>query len=777
MGEMTHQDLPVIWLEAFARDIDMALDPRKLRATELVRLLNTSPLGEVLDERRLRDQRSRAGFRIGDEKTVDLFRYAAWLWSERRVAGTKGGPAAAYEAKKEQARRRSLEQVASGQDIGEIPPVKDQARRDACERNFRLFCETYLPLTFAMAWSRDHLKAIAKIEKAVLEGGLFALAMPRGSGKTSLAIAAAVWALIYGHRGFVVLIGATEAKAGELLDSIRVELEHNDLLLEDFPETCHPIRELEGINQRRLRYRGQVVEMAFTTKRIQLPLIPGTKSTGGIVRAVGITGSLRGMNHKRSDGQTIRPDFVIPDDPQTRKSAKSPTQNADRLRILAGDVLGLAGPGQKICGVMPCTVICPGDAVDEILDRKKHPDWQGERTKMLYAFPSNELLWEEYARIRAQGLEEDRGAGDATAFYAAHRAEMDAGADVAWPDRHDPDELSGLQHAMNKKLLDEQAFWAEYQNEPLAEKTDGDVTLTADQIVLKANALARGKVPLEANYVAAFIDVQLNALFWAVAAWSQAFAGQVLDYGCYPDQKRQHFAYSDVRHTLGRAHPKRGLEGAIHAGLAALTSDILARDWLREDGAPLRIGLCLIDANWQTDTVIKFCRDATHAAVIRPARGKYVGASSKGLNDREKKPGDLRGLNWRIPAVRGKREVRQVEFDTNYWKSFLQARLATAAGDRGALSLFAARPDQHRMLADHVTAEYPVTVGAKSTAREIQEWKARLGRDNHWLDCLVGCCVGGSVLGAELIAGGPPAKRKSRKNWGQMRRERMARNG
>jgi hypothetical protein len=483
------------------------------------------------------------------------------------------------------------------------------------------------------------------------------------------------------------------------------------------------------------------------------------------------------MNHKRSDGRTDRPDFVIVDDPQTRKSAKSPTQNAERERILAGDVLGLAGPGQKICGVMPCTVVCPGDMADEILDRKKHPDWQGERTKMLYAFPTNEALWEEYAAIRARGLEEDRGCGEATEFYAANREAMDAGADVAWPERHDPDELSGLQHAMNKKLLDEQAFAAEYQNEPLAEKTDGDVTLTEAEISAKANSLARGKVPRDANYLSCFIDVQQHALYWAVTAWSQSFSGQVIDYGCYPDQKRAHFAYSDVRHTLGRAHPRKGKEGAIHAGLAALTGVLLAHDWLREDGAPLRIGVCLIDANWETDTILKFCRDAAHAAVIRPARGKYVGASSKGLNERERKPGDLRGLNWRIPAVRGKREIRQVEFDTNFWKSFLQARLAAAAGDRGCLALFGGRPDQHRLLTEHITAEYPVTVGAKNSAREVQEWKPKPARDNHWLDCLVGCCVGGSVLGAELIGGGAPPKQRSRKSWGAMRRERMARNG
>ena len=53
---------------------------------------------------------------------------------------------------------------------------------------------------------------------------------------------------------------------------------------------------------------------------------------------------------------------------------------------------------------MPCTVIRPGDMADNILDRDKHPEWNGERTKMVYAFPTNEKLWQQYAEIRAEGL-------------------------------------------------------------------------------------------------------------------------------------------------------------------------------------------------------------------------------------------------------------------------------------------------------------------------------------------------------------------------------------
>lgn len=70
---------------------DMATDPRKLKPGELCRALNSTPLGEVLTDRRLREHRSRAGLRIGTGGTVDLFRYAAWLVDELPQASAPAG--------------------------------------------------------------------------------------------------------------------------------------------------------------------------------------------------------------------------------------------------------------------------------------------------------------------------------------------------------------------------------------------------------------------------------------------------------------------------------------------------------------------------------------------------------------------------------------------------------------------------------------------------------------------------------------------------------------
>ncbi len=742
----------------------MAINPRQLRPSMLTRMLNSTPLGEVISERQLRRHRNRAGYRIGDEKHVDLFRYAAWLaWMRHNPAPEN--PPADYEAIKEAARARNAELSAIGRDIGEIPEVVDPERKARAESDFRFFCEGYFPETFCLPWSDDHLKVIAKIEQAVLHGGLFAMAMPRGSGKTSLAETACIWAMLAGAREFVCLIGSDAGHARSMLESIKVEFETNEHLLADYPEAVFPIHALERIHNRAKGQlcNGKHTRIVWTANEIVLPTIPDSKASGAIIRVAGIESRIRGMKFKRADGRAVRPSLVVLDDPQTDESARSDPQTRSRMETLNGAILNLTGPGQKIAGVMPCTVIRPGDMADQILDRDKHPTWQGERTKLVYSFPTNEKLWEQYAQIRADSFRNDGDGREATEFYRKHREAMDSGAAVAWPQRHNTDELSALQHAMNLKLQDERAFWAEYQNEPLPEDEGDTEMLTVEQVAAKTNGYARGVIPLGVNHLTMFIDVQGKALFYAVVAWEDDFTGHVIDYGTYPDQRRAYFALRDVQKTLGRAAPGAGLEGTIYAGLDKLTGDYLSRQWRRDDGAMLKIDRCLIDANWgqSTDVVYQFCRQCVHSAIVMPSHGRYVGASSIPFSEYKRKRGDRVGHHWRIPNVQGRRQVRHVLIDTNYWKSFVHARLAVAIGDKGCLSLFGRNSGRHQLLAEHITAEYRVRTEARG--RIIDEWKLRASSpDNHWFDCLVGCAVAGSIQGTVLfgteISGRAPRK-------------------
>ena len=746
----------------------MPINPSNMRVVDVARLLNSTAQGFVLAQARLYRDFNRVGFRIAaaeNTRNINLLKYIAWTFDRKHSPPTESGPRS-YDDRRNAERTRQAEQSLAGRDIGDLPAVVNPERKKECERNFQLFCESYFPETYSLEWSPDHLKVIEKIETAVLRGGLFALAMPRGSGKSTLAETAAIWSMVYGHREFVTLIGATESAALEMLDSIKTELEVNENLAADFPEVCYPIEQLEGIANRCAGqlYHGERTRIIWTSNEIVLPTIKDSKASGIIVRVAGITGRVRGMKYKRADGRSVRPSLVIIDDPQTSESAGSLEQTRKRVRVLAGDILGLAGPGQKISGIMPCTIIRPGDMADIILNRNTHPDWNGERTKMVYKFPKNMKLWEEYADIRSEALRTDGNFDAATEFYKAHRAEMDEGAEVSWEARFNHDEISALQHAMNLKLQDETAFQAEYQNDPLPEDTEDDGLLSVDEIAGKVNGLAHNRVPLTCDKLTMFIDVQKALLFYVVIAWDDNFSGAVIDYGAWPDQHRRQFSLADASPTIQTTFPKAGFEGALYAALDALTKDYLGREWEREDGAVLKIEKALIDANWgqSTDIIYQFCRQSVHAGVLLPSHGRYVGASSKPMTEYRKQPGDRLGLNWMMPNVAGKRAIRHVIYDSNYWKSFIHARLAVQLGDKGSLSLYGRIPGIHQLFAEHLTAEYRVKTQGRG--RWVDEWKLKPERsDNHWLDCTAGCAVCASMLGAtlpELGAARPASKAK-----------------
>lgn len=652
--------------------------------------------------------------------------------------------------------RRSL----TGRDIGRLPPVADPQRKRACARDLKLFCKTYFPELFPLPFSPDHHTVIGQLETCALDGGLFALAMPRGSGKTTICEVAALWAVAYGHHKYVLTIGATIAGGLKLLDWIKVAIRTNELFAADFPEICFPIRALEGITQRSKGqlYHGRPTWIDWSRYRIVLPTIPGAPASGAIIEATGITAdNIRGRQFARPDGTIVRPSFVILDDPQTDKSARSRDQCNKREAIVNGTILGLAGPGEKIAAAMPCTVIQQDDFADRLLDRGRHQAWNGIRTKTLYSFPTNEALWNEYWEVRNEGLKTEGTVDRGNAFYEKHRAKMDAGAAAAWPERFRSDELSAIQSAMNLYLRDRHAFMAEGQNEPINRNAQTQIRLlTASQIADKLNRVPRGQVPVDCQVLEAHIDVQGTVLYWHLVGCSLEFSGGVVDHGTWPDQGRSYFTLADIRHPIAEAVEATALEGQLYAALEALTERLLARSYQTPGGVELQVNHCMIDANWQTNLVYKFCRESKHAARLVPGHGRFIGATSKPISAYQKKPGERIGEEWVYGRAAQHRAIRHLTYDANYWKTFAHARLATSAGDRGSLAMFGASPIDHRMVADHYLAESPTLVEARG--RKVIEWKEKPERpDNHGFDNLVGCLVLASLDGCALLNHTAPA--------------------
>ncbi len=770
----------------------MATDPRKLKAAELLRLVNSTPLGEVISSSSFYRLRQRAGLNVSDDgKTMHLLKFTRWLIGQvpAPAAGERSAPSAPGQSHRDRMAAASRRRTSSVSDIGEIPPIADPKRRESCRSDLAKFCRTYNPDVFYMGWADYHRDAIARLQETILQGTMFAFAMPRSGGKTTLCRMAVLWAVSYAYRRYVFYIGSTNPKGEKGLDAVKTFMRFLPLYVDDFPEIAVPIRALEGRPQRAASQhcRGEPTLISWGKDSIVLPTVPPppnldidddlAPTSGTVIGASGLTAEgIRGSLHTTRTGEQLRPDFVILDDPQTDESARSDDQNTKRLELIHGAVLGMAGPGKSIAAAMPCTVIAPGDMVDQTLDRSQHPLWRGSRTQMLEGWPEEGLpenieAWEPYFDIYDHCVHlEPPDFTEANVYYRKHRKQLDGKLEATWPDRKEW-EVSAVQHAMNLFHRDPMVFMAEYMNRPVDPHAD-ERPLDAEDLLKRRNGYDRGKAPIDVETVTAYIDVQGELLYWLVAGWGEGFGGHVLDYGTWPRQSRRRFTLADANQTLSKAYPGKELGGRLYAGLEDLTDELMGNTFRRDDGADLSIERCLIDANWgqSTDVVYQFCRQSPHAARLTPGHGKYYGAKGKGIHETKKQKGERIGLHWRMPSVRGRRQCRYVIIDTNFWKSFVAERLKVGEGDRGAIQFFGSRGQAdartHDTLVEQLTAERCVKVTAND--RTVDEWTSPpKGRDNHWWDCLVGSAVAASMSGVnvrEHRSTRPTTKRRRRKS-------------
>jgi Phage terminase large subunit (GpA) len=678
------------------------------------------------------------------------------LREAERAAGITAG-----ESHRQYVAERRRESTLSAQDIGDIPPIADRVRRRDCLQDFELFCTTYGSNAFYLPWADSHRTSGAKIQQAADHGGWFAFAEPRGGGKTTRARWGAIWAILKGAHLYVSLIGANLTLAERLLKGIKTEFLTNELLLADFPHVCFPIRKLQGEARRATgqKYKGVPTHIEWQSNRIVLPWIPDDDnlSSGAVIESHGLDAAIRGPQHTLPDGRIIRPSFVLADDPQTRASAKSPSQTQMRLELLTGDVAYLAGPDQSIAIVCPCTVIYEGDLADQLLDRDKHPEWNGERTKMVESFPTNTKLWDDYADILRASWRDGGKGEEATEFYRQHREAMDEGAKVSWPERFKPNELSGIQSAINLRIKDEAAFFAECQNEPLVQQEDVE-TLTADEIAKKVTNWPRGVVPPDCAAITAFADVQKEHLFYVVVAWKPDFTGYIIDYGAWPDQKRNYFTKREIRNKLSTVYA-----GDESAQMFAAMTDLgkkLAGPYTSADGRELSLARWCIDINWREReaSITTYARQSDLAPIITLTTGRGVKASENPFSQAQ------RAIKWKTGPgwfwSDGPGPARDVVFDTNLWKSRVNNALVLATESVGSIQLFKATPQQHRMFADHLCSEKPIKTEAMS--RTVYEWKLKPGQDNEGLDGLVGCALGASIIGINRTGETLPRRQSKR---------------
>ena len=652
--------------------------------------------------------------------------------------------AESWKRQRESVARRSREQTRKVQEIAPLPPIKNPERRKACRNDLRAFCLEYFPKRFELEFSSNHLKIIERLEEMFCRDGnsKLSVAAPRGSGKTSLTETSLIWAFVYGHCRYIVVVAANNRLATGILNNIKRALTQNKALREDFPESVYPFYKLGGsaLLARGQQYLGELTGIEWKSDSIVFATIPEAKSSGAILYSVGLKGAVRGNNRTMPDGETIaRPNLVVLDDPQTEAAARSPKQIDVLSGIIDRSMAGLVGPADEIKMILLCTVIEENDLSSRYLDHNQKPQWKGLRFKMVEQMPTNMKLWEQYRDLRREDAKK------ATQFYEKNLAAMREGAVVPWEENYTKKEVDALQHAMNIWADNETTFYNEYQNEPMRPDS-GEMVVTAKVIRTRLNGLDHHTLPLDAPTLTGFIDVHDDLLYYAVVAWADDFTGYVVDYGTYPKQTRRVFKKGETGlKTMSRGDQRK--DGLIQTGLVQLIKDLLATHWDVEgdrDGAEhVTISKLLIDTGYKPQIVENAIRLAVgRSTVVVPAKGKSIRASMVPMCDWKQKSGERFGNHWIESTPSGR--LRTITVDVNFWKCQVHDAFRMLPGNRGSLTLFGRDPEVHRMFSEHMNGE--VAKLTESGGNTVYEWQDT-PNDNHFFDCMVGNMVAASVLG------------------------------
>ena len=366
-----------------------------------------------------------------------------------------------------------------------IEPWDTQERDDAlwhrCRSDLELFCLAYFPERFNKPFSQLHRDLILRpkvrwTDRRAPERS--ALAAPRGSAKSTIvSFADIIHDIVYGYEIFVGMIST--------------DYDLSESLVKDIYSVLTDEESYPAIHATFGPFKITGTQTDFVCASIGAEQPEGTK-----VKAYSMGGACRGHKHRgRRFSKWVLDDIEHP------KKVLNPKTRDEGEQFLDADV-GKSGDDYTTSRLVG-TLLHP----DSVLSRKlADPEWTGDRRRALIAWPKErDGLWEECRAlwtdlsIGPEGLRREA----ARWFYEDHRATMDEGAEVAWPDGQP---LFGLMVAY---WASEEAFYTELQNEP---SRSGDRTFDISRFAWctfdgSTITTARGrKVPVSSCRVGVWLD-------------------------------------------------------------------------------------------------------------------------------------------------------------------------------------------------------------------------------------------------------------------------------
>ena len=307
-------------------------------------------------------------------------------------------------------------------------------RKARAEKDLDYFNRTYFPHYFSKPSSGLHKyfaeRYPAMIERAIAtgEGDKEADAAPRGNAKSTwTTFGLILWSTVYRKRRYPMIVSETRPQAESFLSFIKLELESNERLKQDFPDVFG---------------EGSVWRTDWIITR-----------NGVKIHAAGSGQKLRGFRHGSK-----RPDLVVGDDLENDESVESPEQRK-KLEKWFFKALMKIGARDTVYIVIG-TILHAESLLQQLLDK---PGWKGRKFKSVLQWASNKRLWDEWERIFVDiSVGKEAAEANADAFFAQHREAMLEGTLVLWPEEED------YYYLMKMRTTDGAAYFdSEKQNEPL----------------------------------------------------------------------------------------------------------------------------------------------------------------------------------------------------------------------------------------------------------------------------------------------------------------------
>ena len=654
--------------------------------------------------------------------------------------------------KKEYNRQYQAKRIASINEVGELPKVQDPALKQMALDSLEVFLVEFFPDLFSDPFGEVQKSSMAHEQQLYERGsGRLNKLEPRGYGKSTRSCLGVLWAILKGVQSFAVVCCDSTEKADDLLKLILSAVTENEKLLSCFPELkCFHVLQGNPHKGQYQVYQGKKTNISIKGDTIMFPEIPGAPSSGAIIVA---------RPFKKTRGKNIkgkRPTVVILDDVQSSEDAISVTGVAKLLKTLYSDIAFLGSRKRQVAIINNATIIAPDDYAHSLT---KNRAFVTVRYKMVESMPENLELWEQYRAIRQTYNEhvpgdDLRAKMEAQQFYLEHREEMDKGSKTTWDYAYSPGayQSSTIQAAMDF-IYDYgmAAFESECQNDP-QEITAGDLKpLTPGEVEGNVCKVSRFIVPDDADCLTAFVDISEKCLWWTVVAWRKSdFSGTVIAAGVYPEQPTNYVTLSTVHKTI-RQKWKGDFATALDRSLDELVEMLAGKVYMTETGEEMSLTAMAIDSGWgeYAPEVYRFCRQSKYRNILRPSKGMGIGAKRNPLVDPAVKPKARESVDGQWKFARTKAKVFLLLYDTNYWKSKVNAGLRLPPGTAGSVHLHKLGSGQsHRMLAEQLTSERPDRVEANG--RTVDEWSLIPGRDNHFLDCVTGAAVLAHAAGAKF---------------------------